>query len=430
MRLLRSLRFQLLVYNFTIRLYQWAIWIASFFQQKAAQFIKGRKSVFQRLKEDVVVNENYIWIHCSSLGEFEQGRPLIEKLGKQFPYYRLVLTFFSPSGYEIRKHYKGVAHIYYLPLDTAANAEAFVNLLNPKMAIFIKYDFWYHYLHALQSRQIPTLLVAAVFRQDHPFFKPSGVIFREMLACFDHIFVQNEQSRQLLKSIEYEQVNVIPDPRIDRVFRMSQEVRDHPVIREFAKGYQIIVGGSTYEEEEDWLYRFYKDSDHDLKMLIAPHEVSKNHLETIKNKFKDQARFYSDISERNLPPHVRVLIIDQVGFLNEIYQYGNLALIGGGFAKSIHNILEPAAFGLPILFGPKYQKFQEAHHLIEKQGALCVETYEAFKSKTKSLLQRDQQKKAGSICKHYIENNTGGTEQVYHFIAQRLTVPQQNFPVA
>lgn len=430
MALFRSHWLQVVLYNLGIRFYQWGIWITSFFNEKAAQFINGRKTVFRQIKEDVVVNENYIWIHCSSLGEFEQGRPLIEKLCTAFPHYRLVLTFFSPSGYEIRKNYEGVAHVYYLPMDTLANAKHFINLLRPQMAIFIKYDFWYHYLKTLQRWQIPTLLVAASFRKDQPFFKPSGILFREMLACFDHLFVQDQKSRQLLEEIEFENVTVIPDPRIDRVAQMSQNVREHPVIRDFVKGHQVIVGGSTYEIEEGWLHRFFKNSDHDLKLIIAPHEVSRNHLKTLKEQFGNQARFYSQTSPQNLAPHVRVLIIDQVGYLNELYQYGNLALIGGGFAKSIHNILEPAAFGLPILFGPKYQKFQEAYHLIAQGGAFYVQAYEEFRPKAKDLLKKERGKRSGNICRTYIRENTGGTEQVYDYIAQRLRVPKQNFPVA
>ena len=430
MWLIPSLKLQVLLYNLAIRFYGWAIRLAAIKNKKAKQFIKGRKGLFDRLKQDLVLNENYIWIHCSSLGEFEQGRALIEMIRTRLPHMRIVLTFFSPSGYELRKDYEYADEIYYLPLDTPGNAETFVRMLQPKLAIFIKYDLWYHYLANLSHYQIPTLLVSAKFRSDQWLFHPKAKLFHEVLHQFDHIFVQDENSRTLLANIDYYAVSLIPDTRIDRAYQIAQNQEDYPEIASFTQGHKVIIGGSTYEEEEAWLAPFIRQYDDALCIVLAPHDTSPERLKQIKQTFGNKAVFYSEYNSSHIDATKKLLVIDQVGILSGLYQYGHLALIGGGFRKSIHNILEPATFGLPIIFGPKYEMFKEANDLVTRKGAFSVQSYDNFRTHAKELLQKSKNQKAGAVCRSYIEENQGGSNQVYQFITSELSIPEiQNAPL-
>ncbi len=415
---------QRVIYTGAIHIYGFLIYLGAFKNQKAKQFLKGRKHIFQRLKEDIVLNENYIWFHCASLGEFEQGRPLIEKIRSELPHMRIVLTFFSPSGYEVRKDYEYADEIYYLPLDTKRNAYQFVNILRPKLTIFVKYDFWYHYLKNLAFFNVPTLLISASFKPDHVFFRNWAKLPREMLYCFTHIFVQDELSKSLLEGTGYSEVTKIPDTRIDRAYEITLNVSSFNSIEQFLDGNKTFVGGSTYEEEEEWLNQFVKDYDEPLKVILAPHDTHEERIKAIQNNLEFRAVRFSEIDKVPIDGTETFLIIDQVGLLSSLYQYGDLALIGGGFRKSIHNILEPATFGLPILFGPRFDKFNEAVDLVKLGGAFSMGSYEEFREKASQLLQESNNQQGGKICRNYIENNRGGTDKIFQFITEGLNIPE------
>lgn len=415
---------QELLYNLAMKAYSLGIRIAAYRNPKARQFVRGRAGLFQELKTNIVTNEHYIWFHCASLGEFEQGRPLIEKLRHALPHARLVLTFFSPSGYEMRKDYDQVDEIYYLPIDTPANARQFVNLLNPKLAIFMKYDFWYNTLKTLHENQIPTLLVSGRFRTDQLFFKRYGMLARRVLGFFNHFFVQDTDSQDLLASLNVHATTVIPDTRIDRVHAMMQSAKVLPEIEDFKNEGTVVIGGSTYEEEEAWLQKWRESHTNPPKLIIAPHEPTEDRLKSLQKRFGNQAIRYSEITNDQKLISAPVLIIDRVGMLGDLYQYGDLALIGGGFRKSIHNILEPAAHGLPLLFGPNHYKFPEAHALIKRGGAYAVHTFEEFRTHANNWLNEDQHETAKQACQNFINENLGGTETVYNYILKELDIPE------
>ena len=416
-------RLQELLYEIAIRAYGLAIRLAAYRNPKAKRFLDGRKGLFDRLKLNVVTNEHYVWIHCASLGEFEQGRPLIEKLRNGLPHARLVLTFFSPSGYEMRKNYEQVDEVYYLPLDTAANAKQFINLLKPKLAIFMKYDFWYNTLKTLHEKGIPTLLVSGRFRRDQLFFKKHGSLARHLLNFFDHFFVQDQDSRDLLTELGFHQSTVIPDTRIDRVYAMMQQAEPLSLVQSFKGDQTLAIGGSTYEEEEAWLSRWYQALEQPPKLIIAPHDPSENRLEGIEKRFKGKTIRYSNLREEQTAHSASILVIDKVGLLGNLYQYADLALIGGGFRKSIHNILEPAAHGVPLLFGLRHEKFPEATALIQQDGAKCVASYEDFAAQANCWLEETNRLKAAKACQAFILSNLGGTDQVYNYIINELDIP-------
>ncbi len=415
---------QEMLYNLAMKAYSLGIRIAAYRNPKAREFVKGRNGLFQELKTNIVTNEHYIWFHCASLGEFEQGRPLIEKLRHALPHARLVLTFFSPSGYEMRKDYDQVDEIYYLPIDTPANARQFVNLMNPKLAIFMKYDFWYNTLKTLHENQIPTLLVSGRFRTDQLFFKRYGMLARRVLRFFNHFFVQDTDSRDLLASLNVQAATVIPDTRIDRVSAMTKSANDLPEIKHFKKKETVVIGGSTYDEEEAWLQKWRESRSNPPKLIIAPHEPTEDRLNDLEKRFQNQGIRYSEIRSNEQLKAAPVLLIDRVGMLGDLYQYGDLALIGGGFRKSIHNILEPAAHGLPLLFGPNHYKFPEANALIKRGGACAVHTYDEFQKQANKWLNGSHRENAKKACGNFINENLGGTETVYNYIIKELDIPE------
>lgn len=417
------IRLQEVLYNLAMYGYGLLIRLASYRNEKARKFLEGRKGLFWELMTNIVTNEHYIWFHCASLGEFEQGRPLIEKIRARLPHARLIVTFFSPSGYEMCKDYDYVDEIYYLPVDTLANARKFVTLLRPKLAIFMKYDFWYNHLRVLREEGVPTLLVSGRFRRDQLFFKRYAGLARQLLQYFDHFFVQDQNSQRLLEELGVTGATVIPDTRIDRVHDLVAQVGTLPELESFRNSRTIMIGGSTYEEEEAWLQQWQASLDQPPKLVIAPHEPSEDRIQHLQSQFRGQAVRYTQLTESSDAAHAEVLLIDKVGLLGGLYQYGHMALIGGGFRKSIHNILEPAAHGLPLLFGPNHHKFPEASALIESGGALSVETYEAFSTQANLWLAADQRAEASKACRAFIAQNQGGTDMVYQYIIQTLDIP-------
>jgi len=402
-----------LLYNIGIFLYGIAIRLVAPFNQKAKLFIRGRKHWLKALSEKVDADASYIWFHCASLGEFEQGRPVIEEIKKQFPQYKIVLAFFSPSGYEIRKNYEGADIVCYLPLDTKKNATLFIDLLRPEKVFFVKYEFWYNYMNELSRRQIPLFIVSAIFRENQLFFKntPWGKWYRKMLFQFEHIFIQNEQSATLLKSIGIRKFTIAGDTRFDRVAAIAKSAKQFPDVEKFKGNKLTVIAGSTWKPDEELLAGFINNS-HDIKFIIAPHEVVPANINRIHQLLKKKAISYSKSQNSDLEDF-DVLIIDSIGILSSLYQYGNLAYIGGGFGVGIHNILEAATFRLPILFGPNFKKFKEAVDLADQKGAFPVSDSASLNHALNLLLSdKNERKKASVVCQKYVEKNVGSTKLI------------------
>lgn len=371
----------------------------------------GRKNLFSKLKATINRDDHPIWIHCASLGEFEQGRPLIEKIKKENPNEKILLTFFSPSGYEIRKDYEFADYVFYLPLDTRTNALAFLEIIQPKLVIFVKYEFWLNFLNIIADQKIPLYLISATFRPNQIFFKPYGKQFLKVLSRFSHIFVQNGNSKDLLSRNKITQVTVAGDTRIDRVYQISQHVKPIPKIAKFCQNKKIFIAGSSWEKDEIIIARFIKEEDiEDWKFIFAPHDISKNNVKRLASYFED-AILYSNIENAN--PNSNVLIIDNIGLLSSIYQYGTIAYIGGGFGAGIHNTLEPITFGLPVIFGPNYRKFDEARELVQNKGGFSISNYDEFYTIMISLKQDQSRSTASKKALDYILKNVGATDLIY-----------------
>jgi len=398
------------LYKTAIFLYLLIAHIVSPFNKKACLFVKGRKNWRKKLAEKVNKNERYIWFHCASLGEFEQGRPLIEEIKKQFPERKIALTFFSPSGYEIRKNYDLADIVAYLPLDTKRNARDFISLLNPEKVFFVKYEFWYFYISELKKREIPLFVISAIFRKNQQFFKntPWGKLYRTILFQFEHIFVQDETSAQLLKSVGVTNYTVSGDTRFDRVATIARNSKNMPIVEKFRGNAPLLVAGSTWKPDEELLSEYINNNKH-TKFIIAPHEVSETNINRLLKMLKVPAIRFSQI-ENAEPAHFKVLVIDSIGLLSSLYRYGNVAYIGGGFGVGIHNILEAATFGLPVIFGPNYSKFKEALDLIALGGAFSISDFNQLETITDALLfDNETRKKASETCLKYVAENVGST---------------------
>lgn len=404
------------LYTIFVYLYGFAIRIASLFNTKAALWVNGRKTFFQKLNVDFKnrnSKEIVVWVHCASLGEFEQGRTIIEKIKKEKAGVKILLTFFSPSGFEIRKNYNQADYVYYLPLDTPAAANQFVRLVKPNVAIFVKYEFWFNYLNELKKQGVPTYLVSGIFRSNHYFFKPYGSWFRKQLSVFTHFYLQDVGSEKLLNGIGYTNTTVAGDTRFDRVVEISKNVKQIDFVKQFVGSGKVIIAGSTWDVDVDILTSLNFGS---YKLIVAPHEVSESTVQSAIQKIKStqsniKILCYSQLNQQT-DLNADVLIIDNVGMLSSLYQYGTIAYIGGGFGKGIHNILEAATFGLPVVFGPNYQKFNEAKDLIQKGGAFSIATADEFKKRIVLLTDTDALKKASLVAKQYVESNAGATEKI------------------
>ncbi len=390
-------------------------WLASFFHPKAKLFVRGRKAQKQLLEKAFAnQHDNVIWIHAASLGEFEQGRPVIEALKIELPAYKILLTFFSPSGYEVRKKYAFADWVFYLPWDTKANAAQWVNLINPSLAIFIKYEFWYNYSNELAKQKIPTISISSIFREDQLFFRSYGKFYRSILNNFSHFFVQNTRSKELLNSIGINNVTITGDTRFDRVFQVSQVLKDIPHVKNFKGSQKVMVAGSCWPEDFEVLSPLINEQQHQLKFIIAPHEINEGFLNTIEKSTKGKSIRFSAITNEIDLESFQVLLIDNVGMLSHLYQYGEFAYVGGGFGKGIHNILEAATFGVPIFFGNKnYLKFQEASDLIMRGGAFEIENYfELKKMYERFILFPENFLLACDVTRNYVKENIGATEKI------------------
>lgn len=400
------------LYNLGIRIYQLLVAIASIFNTKAKLFRNGRKGWEKRLKESIKKDDRIVWFHCASLGEFEQGRPVIEAFRVKYPDMKILLTFFSPSGYEIRKDYTGADYIFYLPLDTYWNSKQFIEIVNPVATIFVKYEFWFHYLNQLKKRSIPTYIISAIFRKDQAFFKSYGGWYRKFLFNFQHLFVQNERSKELLASIGVNNVTVAGDTRFDRVVTNAQAAKMIPLIEKFAANSKVLVAGSTWSKDEDLIVEYFKSNPHNLKLIIAPHEIHNLNIEKLRDKFGAKSLRFTQPNEFS-PIEAQILIIDTIGILSSVYHYGSVAYIGGGFGVGIHNTLEAAVFGIPVLFGPNYHRFQEAVELIDIGTAQSVSNHDQFANAINQLINSEfELKRVKQTSANFFAKKTGATKTI------------------
>ena len=414
-----------MVYNIVIYFVLWGIAIASLFNEKVRKMWRGEREAFKILKQKVDPNAKYIWFHAASLGEFEQGRPLMERIRKEYPQYKILLTFYSPSGYEVRKNYEGADIICYMPVDTRLNAIRFLRLVRPVMAFFIKYEFWSNFLHILKHRNIPTYSVSSIFREDQVFFKWYGRSYAGVLKCFTRFFVQNEESKRLLEGIGIKDVDVVGDTRFDRVLQIKEAAKQLPICEAFRTGvassqssgvphhdFKIFVAGSSWPPDENIFIPFFNEHK-DWRLLIAPHVIAEEHLKLILSliKGKKVVRYTQTTPEE--AAEADVLIIDCFGLLSSMYNYGDVAYIGGGFGVGIHNTLEAAVWNMPVIFGPNNKKFQEAQGLLKSGGGFEINTYEDFSGLMNSLMNDEAfLKQAGDKAGAFVAHLAGATDKV------------------
>ncbi len=412
----------LFLYNIFLVFYKIGVRVASLKSKKAKLWLAGRIDVFTKLEKwrtQLPENQKIIWIHCASLGEFEQGRPLIENLKKNRADHKVVLTFFSPSGYEVRKGYNQVDVVFYLPLDGRINAQKFIVTLKPTLVFWVKYEYWFYYLTELKKNNIPVILISAVFRKSQPFFKWYGKLWIQILYSFNKIFVQNSQSVSLLQTIGFAQNTVLTgDTRFDRVIDIAENSDPLPdKLLNFVKNSKVIIAGSTWEEDEEELVH-YINTNKEIKFIIAPHEIDEERIEDVKKLFKNSILF-SQLKDDHTDAHV--IIIDNIGMLASLYQLADVAYIGGGFNDSgIHNILEAAVFGKPVIFGPVYGKFSEATHLVENGGAFSIANALELEKLLNTLIKdEDFLAKTGAICRNFVYENGGATNKILKYIYEK-----------
>lgn len=394
--------------------------ISSLFSSKMKLFINGRKESFSVLKQKINPNKKYVWFHVASLGEYEQGLPVMEALKKQQPELGIVLTFFSPSGYEIRKNNNIADVTLYLPLDTKANVTNFLNLVKPTQAFFIKYEFWPNYLSELKNRNIPTFLISGIFRENQLFFKPYGGFYREALKAFTHFFVQNETSKQLLNQLHFTNVTVNGDTRFDRVAQILEKDNQLNFIETFKNNTKTIVIGSSWPQDEAFLIPYINENKQNVKFIIAPHNIKEDQIQNIKNQLKKSVVLFSERKGKNLADF-DVFIIDTIGILTKIYSYAEIAYVGGGFGTGIHNILEPATFGVPIIIGPKYQKFQEATDLVALGSCLVVHNQKDLNNTFNLLIEDDNiRKEKGKLSQEFVLKNKNATQVIMQYLKRNV----------
>ncbi|MBO4870997.1 MAG: 3-deoxy-D-manno-octulosonic acid transferase [Muribaculaceae bacterium] len=401
------------LYNFGIRAYKAAVKLASHKNNKAKLMVKGQAQTFEHLRQRLDPAGGYIWIHSSSLGEFEQARPLIEMIKTRNPEARIVLSFFSPSGYEVRKNYDLADAVCYLPFDLIHNVKRFLDIVKPSVAIFVKYEFWGNYLMELHRRHIPTYIISSIFRDGQIFFRPWGGMFRKMLRCFDTLFVQDEESRQLLADINITNVVVAGDTRFDRVVTVRDSAREFPLIQEFASNAKFtLVMGSSWQPDEDIVIPYF-NAHPDMKLIIAPHEFDKERLLSIMGRIDRKTVLYTHAHKGQMAS-CDCLIINTFGLLSSLYRYGQVAYIGGGFGSGIHNINEAAVYGMPVIFGPNYHKFREAHELIACEGGFTISDAEQFATiMDKFVSSTEELQRCGNIAANYIQSHLGATQRIY-----------------
>ena len=399
------------MYELIISLYTLGVGVASLFNPKARKMWKGGREAFRVLRDKVDSSSRYVWFHAASLGEFEQGRPIMERLRAEHPEYKILLTFFSPSGYEVRKNYEGADIVCYLPLDTYFGARRFLSLVHPEVAFFIKYEFWWNYLHILKRRGVPVYSVSSIFREGQVFFRWYGRTYSNVLKCFTRFFVQNDESRRLLATLGITDVDVTGDTRFDRVLQVKQQARQLPIVDAFRQGYKVFVAGSSWPPDEDIFINYFNEH-RDWKLIIAPHVIGNDHIRQIVGKLRRKAVRYTEATEDSAR-EADCLIIDCFGLLSSIYGYGDVAYVGGGFGVGIHNVLEAAVWGMPVIFGPNNKRFQEAQDLLASGGGVEIDSYSQFEAVMNtyvadaSAIEVDGKKAAG-----YVAAKAGATDVI------------------
>ena len=399
------------MYNILIYLYLAGVAIYSLFDEKVRKMWRVERAAFDVLRQSVIPGADYIWFHAASLGEFEQGRPLMEALRRDHPEYKILLTFFSPSGYEVRKNYEGADIICYLPLDTPINAIRFLRLVRPVKAFFIKYEFWYNYLHILRHRGIPVYSVSSIFRPSQVFFRWYGHEYAHVLRCVTHFFVQNEESQRLLEGIGLRNATVVGDTRFDRVLQIKSAARQLPIAEAFSKGHKVFVAGSSWPPDEEVFIKYFNNHP-DWRLIIAPHVIGDDHLRQIHSLLNMPTVHYTDTTPEEAA-EARCLIINCFGLLSSIYQYGQVAYVGGGFGVGIHNVLEAAVWDMPVIFGPNNKRFQEAQGLLASGGGFEIDSYETF-DELMDHLDTDANKllQASQAAGTFVKGQAGATAKV------------------
>ncbi len=407
------------LYNIAIYITDFLLKAIAVFNKKIRLFVKGRKETFSKLESSISKNDKTIWFHCASLGEFEQGRPIIEKIKEKYTDYKIILTFFSPSGYEIRKDYTHADVVVYLPLDTRLNAKRFLKVVHPKMAIFVKYEFWPNILNELQKQKIETILISGIFRKDQAFFKSYGSWMRKSLKAFSQFFVQNEVSRDLLQSIGFKNVTLSGDTRFDRVFEITKQDNTLDFIEDFKQNKYTLVSGSTWPKDEEVLVNYINlHASEKEKFIIAPHNINQQQIKELQNSITKTTTKFTD---EKRDPSAQVFILDTIGVLTKVYSYADVAYIGGGFGDGIHNILEPATFGLSLIIGPNYNKFQEAIDLVALGSCKAVKNQEELDSELQKLSSNvGYREQNGQISRDYISRNIGATQIILQYTSNKL----------
>ena len=405
-----------MIYNLAMYLLELGVKLAALFSDKPAKMVKGHRDAYDLLKSKIDRNSRYIWFHAASLGEFEQGRPMIERIRKEYPQYKILQTFFSPSGYEVRKNYDGADIVCYLPIDTPSNVKKFIDLVNPCMVFFVKYEFWQNYLNALSKRGVPVYSVSSIFRPGQIFFRWYGKSYQQVLKTFAHLFVQNEESKQLLAEIGVKNTTVVGDTRFDRVLDICAAAKQLPLVQKFKGDALTFVAGSSWGPDEDIFIKYF-NAHPEMKLIIAPHVVNDGHLKEIESKLQRSCVRYTKATEENVE-QADCLIIDCYGLLSSIYRYGEISYIGGGFGVGIHNVLEAAVYGIPVIFGPNNKKFREAQHLLANKGGFEINGYEDFEQlMNKFLADEAYLKQSGQAAGDYVKGNSGAMDKIMNNIA-------------
>ena len=404
-----------IIYSIAIKFYLFAIHLAALFNNKAKLWVKGRKNLLKNIPAKELKSSKNIWFHVASVGEFEQARPLIEKIKEKYPQYKIILSFFSPSGYELRKNYEKADFITYLPIDTRKNATNFIQAVNPEIVFFVKYEFWYFFLSELHKKGIKTFLISAIFRKNQIFFKKYAKNYSKLLTFFTHIFVQNSQSQQLLNAKKINNVTVVGDTRFDRVIEIAEKRKNLHIFEQFTENTFCIVAGSTWQPDEDLLIKFI-NTHKDIKFIIAPHEINNAHIEKLTIKIEQKSLIYSKINQQKLSDY-QVIIIDTIGLLSQLYRFGKIAYVGGGFGSGIHNIIEAAVYGCPVIFGTNYQKFKEATDLISLNASFSIKNYNELKEILEKLIfDKNLLQECSSTAQQYVYRNKGATEKIINSI--------------
>lgn len=414
-----------LLYDVLVSIAGFMLKIVAMFRPKMKLFVAGRKDVFKRLQSEIKPGDRTIWFHAASLGEYEQGLPVIEAMKVRYPQYKIVLTFFSPSGYEVRKNNAVADVTVYLPLDTKRNATRFLKMVKPEMAFFIKYEYWPNYLSALRQREIPTYLISGILRENQAFFKWYGGFYKKALEAFSHFFVQNANSKQLLATLGHSNVTVSGDTRFDRVAAILDKDNSVDFIEKFANNKLVIVAGSTWPKDEEILANYINNSSHDVKFIIAPHNIKPEQVQSLRSRLTKKTVVYSLRQNKELPNY-DVFIIDTIGILTKIYSYADIAYVGGGFGNpGVHNVLEPATFGVPIIIGPNYSHFAEAVALVNLGGCISVSTQASLDEALDNLTQNDDvRNEKGHICSTFVQMNKNAAAIIMKHFGDEADKPQ------